>query len=168
MCCLARGGEGVAVSVALPGDLYMRVETTFAMLTLVLQKQSALSEISSVPLVGQGTHVERTPSFSKGRPEGFRRVLPQQSREGVQEDAALCFLGDNEQVQDTLGLGRIPAFWWTQNCKYNAAYDVQRLNVDSKGAVEALTQHQDHHAHVRYRFTRDRPDLVSFIIALQT
>ena len=45
------------------------------------------------------------------------------SREEAQEDdRCVRFLGSNERVVDGVGLGRIPMFWWTQNCAYNAAY----------------------------------------------
>ena len=38
----------------------------------------------------------------------------------------------NKFVDNGMGLGRYPSQWWTMNCKYNAAYDVQRLNVCSQ------------------------------------
>merc|ERR1711965_960705 len=39
------------------------------------------------------------------------------------------FLMGNTTVKDSVGLGRSPALWWTLNCRYNAAYDIHRLNV---------------------------------------
>ncbi len=71
-------------------------------------------------------------------------------------------------VEDTVGLGRIPAFWWTQNCKYNASYDIHRLNVGSNFARAAVESVLDEHSHVRFDFTRDAPDIVIFMVALRT
>ena len=48
-------------------------------------------------------------------------------------DPATCYLDENSVVPDRLGLGRIPAVWLTLNPKYNAAYDIQRLNADAMG-----------------------------------
>ena len=50
----------------------------------------------------------------------------------VDEDAGERF------VPDTVGLGRHPSLWWTLNCKYNAAYDVQRLHVGSASGRAGL------------------------------
>ena len=46
-----------------------------------------------------------------------------------QSPVGRCFLSDDQVVPDELGLGRHPSLWWTTICHYNAAYDVQRLNV---------------------------------------
>ena len=40
-------------------------------------------------------------------------------------------LAEDKVVADCVGLGRHPSLWWTLSCKYNAAYDVQRLNTKS-------------------------------------
>ena len=45
------------------------------------------------------------------------------------EDLAEAYLGSNTKVKDEVGLGRIPGFWWTLNCKYTSVYDIHRLNV---------------------------------------
>ena len=71
-------------------------------------------------------------------------------------------------VPDVLGLGRIPGCWTTVNPKYNAVFDVQRLNADMGLVREALTQREDAHARVRFAFTRDRPDLVTHQVAIRT
>ena len=39
------------------------------------------------------------------------------------------FIAEEQRQDDTIGLGRHPSMWWTMNCKYNAAYDVLRLNI---------------------------------------
>ena len=50
----------------------------------------------------------------------------------VAEPVGRRFMGpDSVTVQDEVGLGRHPPLWWTMNCHYNAAYDVQRMNVGS-------------------------------------
>ena len=70
-------------------------------------------------------------------------------------------------VSDDIGLGRHPCAWWTLNCKYNAAYDVHRLNLES-GAREALDANAVGRDEVRFLFARDNPDLVAYLLALRT
>ena len=41
-------------------------------------------------------------------------------------------------IDDEIGLGRHPSLWWTMNCKYNAAYDVQRLNTQSSHGASSF------------------------------
>ena len=63
------------------------------------------------------------------------------------------FLGDDSiLVPDTVGLGRHPSFWWTMNCKYNAAYDVQRLNVKSASGAGILDDQAGGDQHERFVF----------------
>ncbi len=78
------------------------------------------------------------------------------------------FLQDNRRVPDTLGLGRIPAFWWTLNCRYNAAYDIHRLNVGSQVARAAVDVADDARAADRFAFIRDCPDLATFMLGVRT
>ena len=46
-------------------------------------------------------------------------------------DPAAPFVKPEHMVEDTVGLERIPVIWFTLNCKYNASYDIHRLNVGS-------------------------------------
>jgi len=79
------------------------------------------------------------------------------------------FLGeDSKPVPDELGLGRHPSLWWTLNCKYNDAYDVQRMNTTSAGGDAALDERSEGDKQERFRFTRDNPDLVAYMLALRT
>ena len=78
------------------------------------------------------------------------------------------YIGENELVSDHVGLGRTASMWWTQNCKYNAAHDVHRLNVDGMHAFEALDTGVDSYRGVRQAFARDCPDLVAYQIVLRT
>ena len=83
-------------------------------------------------------------------------------------DPAAPFVRPEHMVEDTVGLGRIPAIWFTLNCKYNAAYDIHRLNCASKFANAAVASLRDEHSHVRFDFTRDAPDVVTYMVALRT
>ena len=72
-------------------------------------------------------------------------------------------------VPDAAGLGRHPCLWWTMNCKYNAAYDVQRLNTRSAAGTRGLRSRGDGGSkEERFEFTRENPDLVSYQLALRT
>jgi len=74
---------------------------------------------------------------------------------------------DLRLVMDDVGLGRFPSSWWTLNCKYNAAYDVQRLNV-GRGGNAVADDKASGNAETRFLFARDNPDLVAFMLALRT
>jgi len=80
------------------------------------------------------------------------------------------YLGEHTwgDVEDRVGQGRHPSVWWTLNCKYNAAYDVQRMNVKSTRASEALDVSSDGYKEERFLFARDNPDLVAYMLALRT
>ena len=54
------------------------------------------------------------------------------------------------------------------NCKYNAAYDVQRLNTESALGDAAVHEREEGDKQERFLFTRDNPDLVSYMLALRT
>ena len=69
-------------------------------------------------------------------------------------------------VPDEVGLGRHPSLWWTQNCKYNAAYDVQRLNTKSLSGTAGLRAAAVGDKQERFVFTRDNPDLVAYHLSL--
>ena len=80
-------------------------------------------------------------------------------------------LGENLVVEDTVGRGRTPAFWWTMNCGwrgYNCVYDIHRLNVGATLVAEAVLSAEDVQRAVRRAFVRDRPDIVTFMVALRT
>jgi len=79
------------------------------------------------------------------------------------------FLGkESKAVPDEVGLGRHPSLWWTLNCKYNDAYDVQRMNTACAGGDAALDEQCEGDKQERFRFTRDSPDLVAYMLALRT
>ena len=67
-------------------------------------------------------------------------VPPWVRQEGVEtEPVGRRFMGEESVlVPDEVGLGRHPSLWWTMNCHYNAAYDVQRMNVRSKSGQAAV------------------------------
>merc|ERR1712110_114942 len=89
--------------------------------------------------------------------------------DGAEESLGARFMdGDDVRVQDTVGLGRHPSLWWTLNCKYNGAYDVQRLNTDSTSGRAGLRTRGEGDKEERFVFTRENPDLVSYELALRT
>ena len=53
------------------------------------------------------------------------------------------YLPEEHRVEDAVGLDRLPSAWWTLNTKYNAVYDVHRLNVRDPSAREAVEAYQD-------------------------
>ena len=80
-------------------------------------------------------------------------------------------LGDNLVAYDLVGRGRTPAFWWTLNCGwrgYNCVCDIHRLNVGAALGAEAVTSAEDVQRVVRRAFVRDRPDIVTYMVALRT
>ena len=66
-------------------------------------------------------------------------------------------------VKDDVGLGRFPTLWWTQNPHYNAAFDIQRLDVSR----EALGHTRDSTRQGRFEFVRENADLVAQAMALR-
>ena len=79
------------------------------------------------------------------------------------------FLGDESiLVPDEVGLGRYPSLWWTMNCHYNAAYDVQRMNVESRLGNAAVDGLMEGDKRERFEFARDSPDLVAQMMAVRT
>ena len=54
------------------------------------------------------------------------------------------------------------------NCKYNSAYDVQRLNVDSKLGDQSVDEGVAGDKQERFEFVRDSPDLVAQMLAIRT
>ena len=71
-------------------------------------------------------------------------------------------------IDDEVGLGRHPSLWWTMNCKYNAAYDVQRLNTQSSQAGSSGGGSTSSDRQERFEFARDNPDLVAYVMTLRT
>ena len=84
------------------------------------------------------------------------------------DDVAQVFISDEHRVDDVLGLGRIPTFWWTLNAKYNALFEVHRLNVRGQLERDAVGQYADTLSDVRFDFVRSAPDLAAYMIALRT
>ena len=83
-----------------------------------------------------------------------------------------CFIDkeveDKVVVGDEVGLGRHPSLWWTMNCKYNAAYDVQRMNTQSLIGDALLDAHDASHSQERFSFTKNSADLVAYMMAVRT
>ena len=83
---------------------------------------------------------------------------------------ASLFMGDSwHDVPDDVGLGRHPSIWYTLNCKYNAVFDVQRMNAKAAGRESSVLEE----AHglgkqERFLFARDNPDLVMYMLSLRT
>ena len=74
------------------------------------------------------------------------------------------FLGaESISVADDVGLGRHPSMWWTMNCKYNAAYDVQRMKTQSALGDASVAAAEAGDKQERFLFTRDNPDLVAYM-----
>ena len=71
-------------------------------------------------------------------------------------------------MQDRHGLGRIPSLWWTLNPKYNALYEIHRLNVRAQLGRDAVANYEDNLSDVRFDYVRSAPDLASYMIALRT
>ena len=67
-----------------------------------------------------------------------------------------------------VGLGRHPSLWWTMNCKYNSAYDVQRLNTESTQGVSDVGGSSAGARQERFEFARDNADLVAYMLTLRT
>jgi len=91
--------------------------------------------------------------------------------EGVETERSLdpFFAGTgSRRVPDTVGLGRYPSQWWTMNCKYNAAYDVQRMNTKSALGDMSVQESVGGDRQERFEFVRDSPDLVAYMLALRT
>ena len=90
---------------------------------------------------------------------------------GAVESPGARFMDENAgdvRVDDNVGLGRHPSLWWTLNCKYNAAYDVQRLNTDGTAGRAGLRTRGEGDKEERFDFARDNPDLVAYEMALRT
>jgi hypothetical protein len=79
-----------------------------------------------------------------------------------------AYLGENEIVEDSVGLNRNVAIWSTLNCPYNALHDIHRMNVDAKQGREALTSVDPILNQVRYDFIRDSPDMAATVFAVRS
>ena len=89
--------------------------------------------------------------------------------EGDEEHVGRRFLGpDSVAVPDDMGLGRHPSLWWTLNCRYNAVYDVQRMNTKSRLGDASVDPRDAGDREERFLFARDNPDLVAYMLALRT
>ena len=77
-------------------------------------------------------------------------------------------IAEDKLVPDEVDLGRHPSMWWTMNCKYNAAYDVQRMNTKSALGDASVAAAEPGDKHERFLFTRDNPDLVAYMLSLRT
>ena len=86
---------------------------------------------------------------------------------GPEDVPRSCYLGDNELVEDRVGHGRSPAMWWTKNCRYTCAYDIHRLNVADAFGFEAVSRNDALARRARFKFVRDSPDIVSYMLSLR-
>ena len=89
------------------------------------------------------------------------------SSEVGEPDPAAPFVQPEHMVEDRVGLNRIPVIWFTLNCKYNSAYDIHRLNVAAQFARPAVESLEDEHRQVRFDFSRDAPDIVTYMVSLR-
>ena len=83
------------------------------------------------------------------------------------EDEADAFVPGEHRMDDTLGLGRIASLWWTENFKYNAAYELHRLNVGAELGREAVESFDDTMRDVRFDFVKSARGLACYMHALR-
>ncbi len=86
---------------------------------------------------------------------------------GIEEQVGASFRGDIKPVEDTVGLGRTLATWFTLNPNYNQLNEIHRLNVHAPDVESALDPAISSHAQVRYDFIRDSPDIAAFMVHLR-
>ena len=160
-----RGGVVDGGAVLTRAGLREIMKDEAALRSIVNQLAVMGRDVRSTPMQWsyEGKKLDAAVKFLSWRPPWVRAV----ARDGAQQLEG-AFIQDQCRVDDGLGLGRIPAFWWTQNCRYNYAYDVQRLNTSAEFVREALTSRMDEHDHVRFAFTKGSPDLVAFQLTLRT
>ena len=81
-----------------------------------------------------------------------------------------------KQIQDSFGIGRIPAFWYTLNLPYNYLFEIQRFyKATAECAGFTLDDDEPDHLHpssreahaARCTWTLNNPDIVTFIHALR-
>jgi len=98
----------------------------------------------------------------------FRPPWVEQGEE-ESDDEGRRYLGSDTwcDVPDNVGLSRYPSTWWTLNCKYNAAYDVHRLNTGKDGRA-AVDESFDGKKQERFLFVKDNPDIVTYMLAFRT
>ena len=130
-----RGGVVDCGSVLTRAQLRDIMKDEAAVRTMVNQLTLMGRDVRSTPMQWsyEGKKLDAAVKFLSWRPpwvrtRSFDGSLPRES----------CFIKDENCVDDELGLGRIPSFWWTQNCRYNYAYDVQRLNTTAAFVREAF------------------------------
>jgi hypothetical protein len=140
------------------------IEDEHAVRTLVHQLMSVGRDVRSTPMHWAYEQKKTSCAISH---MSWRPPWVRARGASGEDDPRFRFIGRNERVVDTVGLGRIAMVWWTQNCAYNSAYDIHRLNTTSPHAVDALRDTEDKFKQVRYNFVRDRPDLVAYIMALR-
>ena len=74
--------------------------------------------------------------------------------QGGAEDGTQPFIDEELRLQDRHGLGRIPSLWWTLNPKYNALYEIHRLNVRAQLGRDAVANYEDNLSDVRFDYVR--------------
>ena len=160
-----RGGVVDCGSVLTRAQLRDIMKDEAAVRTMVNQLTVMGRDVRSTPMQWsyEGKKLDAAVKFISWRPPWVRS----RSSDGC-ASVESCFIKDQHCVDDQVGLGRIPSYWWTQNCRYNYAYDVQRLNITAAFVPEALVSKMDEHAHVRFAFTKNAPDLVAYMLTLRT
>ena len=116
----------------------------------------------------------------KKKVKGQGEALPKTAGVYNATEEPWCYVDRNEQVDDLLGRGpdgRIPAFWWTLNHRYNFDYEVHRLNVaDSLYAAGPVEEEDVRRAllacdraakQFRYDFVKHAPDISVYMHALR-
>jgi len=136
---------------------------------LVGQLSTLGREVRSTPMqwAYESKKLDATVKYLSWMPPWVERKSDDRDDHPLQPDGR-CFLDKSKAVPDTVGLGRHPSQWWTMNCKYNAAYDVQRLNVASKLGNESVDESVPGDKQERFEFVRDSPDLVAQMLAVRT
>ena len=149
------------------GELREMIQDEQSVRSIVHQLMCVGRDVRSTPMhwAYESKKLDCAVKHLSWRPPWLVAAEGDQPGEGLRQS----LLGCSEQHVDTLGLGRIPMAWWTQNCAYNSAYDIHRLNVMAplSEAEAAVSSAADEHRSVRYQFIRDRPDIASYIVALR-
>ena len=157
------GGRVVGGAVLRKADLREMLESEEVLRSMMYQLMSVGRDVRSTPMQWsyEGKKLDCAMKHISWRP-------PWVEGDEGEEDAAALLLGENSRVEDLVGLGRMAAAWFTLNCKYNAAFDIHRLNAEVEGASLAVDPGSTAGDQHRFQFIRDAPDIAAFMVALRT
>ena len=163
------GHRVVGATVVTKGQLREMLQSEEALRSMMYQLMSVGRDVRATPMQMsyEGKKLDAAMKVLSWRPPWVEDT--ECEAQGAARLGSLL-LGQNAQVKDELGLGRVAATWFTLNCKYNSVFDVQRLNIDAPPAVAAAAVDPENQAEARTRFSFvvDAPDLVTHAIALRT